>query len=529
MTATRIDLGLAAPASLGRLKLNPALRTIRRDDGAEEVVEPRVMQVLLALAEARGEIVRREELTERCWEGRIVGEDAINRVLSRLRRVAEGIGKDSFRIETITRIGYRIVELGAGPVAEAAPAAAAQGANAASDRTGAASAPRPTRRTALAGAAVAGGLALAGGGAWWALHRPALSAPAREAIARGMDSFRLGSLDQLATAAAAFHQATELAPGAAEPWGLLALVYRGLYFYSHGEEAVLNAQRARDAANKALALDPDNGDAQAALATLQPLFRNWLAYDAACKPVFVRHPDDIGIGLLYIDLLSDTGHIRAINDLARRLTEQDPGWPSLHVSIVLSSLCLGRLDDADAAMERAFRLWPRSIGVWFIRQRLLAYSGRAAAALAMIDDVDHRPPGLPQWDFDLSAAESRALMTGSKADVDAAAALYWPRARAAVGPANNAVQFFAAVGRLDDAFAILNALYFNRGFDVGERSFAEEQGTYSERRNRPTWMLWMPFMADLRADPRMAPIMQGVGLSDYWRKSGSGPDFPIAH
>src|SRR3546814_14303271 len=111
MATIRIDLGLAAPVRLGRLALNPALREIRRDDGAEEIIEPRVMQVLLALAEARSEIVRREDLTERCWEGRIVGEDAINRVLSRLRRVAEGIGEASFRIETITKVGYRLVEL----------------------------------------------------------------------------------------------------------------------------------------------------------------------------------------------------------------------------------------------------------------------------------------------------------------------------------------------------------------------------------------------------------------------------------
>ncbi|TPG39773.1 hypothetical protein EAH79_13830 [Sphingomonas koreensis] len=112
MAPMRIDLGLTAQVRLGRLVLNPAIREIRRDDGAEEVIEPRMMQVLLALAEARSEIVRREDLTERCWEGRIVGEDAINRVLSRLRRVAEGIGEGSFRIETITKVGYRLVELG---------------------------------------------------------------------------------------------------------------------------------------------------------------------------------------------------------------------------------------------------------------------------------------------------------------------------------------------------------------------------------------------------------------------------------
>ena len=44
------------------------------------------MQVLVALAAADGAIVGRDDLTRRCWEGRVVGEDAINRVISRLRR-----------------------------------------------------------------------------------------------------------------------------------------------------------------------------------------------------------------------------------------------------------------------------------------------------------------------------------------------------------------------------------------------------------------------------------------------------------
>ena len=45
--------------------------------------------------------------------------------------------------------------------------------------------------------------------------------------------------------------------------------------------------------------------------TLQPEFRNWFAYEAACKPVIARHPDHVGIGMLYIDLLSNVGRIRA--------------------------------------------------------------------------------------------------------------------------------------------------------------------------------------------------------------------------
>lgn len=526
MATTRIDLGLAPSVHLGRLTLTPATRTIQRDDGAQEVVEPRVMQVLLALASARGEIVRREELTERCWEGRIVGEDAINRVLSRLRRVAEGIGEDSFRIETVTRIGYRLVELGHGAKGTAGARLSVARIDPYLDRAEAAAAFHPTRRVVLAGAAI-GGLTLAGG-AWWRYGRADLPAPAREAMERGMHAFRLMTMDQLTAAAAAFRQATQLAPHAAGPWGSLALVYRWLYGVTHGQEASLNAQRVRDAAGKALRLDPDNGDAQAALATLLPEFRNWLAYDAACKPVFERHRDQIGIGLLYMDLLANVGRIREINALSQRLMTEDPAWPALYGNVLLSSWCLGRLDDADAASDHAMQQWPRHVGTWFLRQILLTYSGRPAAALAMVEDEEHRPIGLPDWDFDLSAAEARALMTRSKADIDAASALYWERAHQAVGVTVNAARFFTAVGRLDDAFAMLNALYFNRGFTVGDRSFAKEQGLYSERRNRPTWLLWLPPMADLRADPRTAAILQEIGLTDYWRRSGNRPDLAIA-
>ena len=46
------------------------------------------MQALVALARADGEIVTRDELIQSCWDGRIVGEDAIDRVIARLRRAA---------------------------------------------------------------------------------------------------------------------------------------------------------------------------------------------------------------------------------------------------------------------------------------------------------------------------------------------------------------------------------------------------------------------------------------------------------
>lgn len=47
------------------------------------------MQVLVALHRRMGSVVSRDELTQSCWEGRVVGEDAINRCLAKVRRLVE--------------------------------------------------------------------------------------------------------------------------------------------------------------------------------------------------------------------------------------------------------------------------------------------------------------------------------------------------------------------------------------------------------------------------------------------------------
>jgi hypothetical protein len=52
-------------------------------------------------------------LIESCWGGRIVGEDAINRCIGRLRRLAETFD-GGFSIETLARVGYRLNEAAAG-------------------------------------------------------------------------------------------------------------------------------------------------------------------------------------------------------------------------------------------------------------------------------------------------------------------------------------------------------------------------------------------------------------------------------
>lgn len=102
---SRIDLTRETPFQLGGVTVSPGTREIA-GGGRRDILEPRVMQVLTALAQRRGEIVTRDELIARCWEGRAVGDDAINRCIARLRRLAAEMG--GFAIETISRVGYRL-------------------------------------------------------------------------------------------------------------------------------------------------------------------------------------------------------------------------------------------------------------------------------------------------------------------------------------------------------------------------------------------------------------------------------------
>ncbi len=66
------------------------------------------MQVLVCLARAVGEPVSRDMLAQACWGGVVVSEDAVNRCIQRLRRLGEEAAGESFVIETIPRVGYRL-------------------------------------------------------------------------------------------------------------------------------------------------------------------------------------------------------------------------------------------------------------------------------------------------------------------------------------------------------------------------------------------------------------------------------------
>lgn len=197
--APAVALAHRGDFTLANATIRPSTRTVE-GPGGSLTVEPKIMQVLLVLADADRSVITREDLIRACWGGRIVGDDAVNRTIAELRRVARQTGAD-FSIETIPRIGYRL-DRGVGGDAPRHDAA------------------KPTRRlfaASLAGAAVAG----AGGLVVW--RRAAQMSAAQDAlIQRSRRVLYDGYPDSGTVAAGYLRQAVRRrpamrAPGACSP------------------------------------------------------------------------------------------------------------------------------------------------------------------------------------------------------------------------------------------------------------------------------------------------------------------------
>jgi TolB-like protein/DNA-binding winged helix-turn-helix (wHTH) protein len=109
MSTTQINLAETPDFDLGGLRVSAARRRVAINGSGREL-EPRVAQVLVALASVRPEVVSRDRLIDQCWGGRIVGDDALNRCIVALRHLAKEFTPEPFEIETVPRVGYRLVE-----------------------------------------------------------------------------------------------------------------------------------------------------------------------------------------------------------------------------------------------------------------------------------------------------------------------------------------------------------------------------------------------------------------------------------
>jgi adenylate cyclase len=77
--------------------------------GEEVKLEPKVMTVLVCLAQSQGKVISREELESRAWAGTIVGYDALASTIIKLRKAFGDDSKNSRIIKTVPKKGYCLI------------------------------------------------------------------------------------------------------------------------------------------------------------------------------------------------------------------------------------------------------------------------------------------------------------------------------------------------------------------------------------------------------------------------------------
>jgi TolB-like protein len=101
-------MALDAGFKLGDRVVEPSRCCITGPDG-ERHVEPRAMQVLLALARRPGETLSRDELIEAVWKHPHVSDEALSHCISMLRQALGDERAQPRFVQTLPKRGYRLL------------------------------------------------------------------------------------------------------------------------------------------------------------------------------------------------------------------------------------------------------------------------------------------------------------------------------------------------------------------------------------------------------------------------------------
>lgn len=485
---------------LGGAVVSPSTRAIT-GPGGHATLEPRAMQVLVALAEAEGAVVTRDDIFRRCWGEAVVGDDSLNRAIAEVRRAAREVAAD-FGIETIPRTGYRLV---ANDAAAAADPVAKAG----------------SRRIALVGAA-----AVLGAGAMAYLGYRRTSGPSRvdDLISQSDQAMRMGPPEGSQQATQLLEQAVALDPRDATAWGRLSLAQVALIDAVPPGQAPAMLAAVQNAARRALALDPRQPDALAALALLPPYFGEWLAAERRLRGVLKTAPGHMATLDELAFLLVAVGRAREGAELRLGFAPREPLHLVHQYRLIYAQWILGRIEEADRAAERAAQLWPKHPAVWFGRLWVLAFSGRAERALAHVQDVAARP-AFPDWLLQTLTLSVTALAGRRPADVSRAVDRLTDEVTRGPSNAINALLLLNGLGAVDRAFEVADAYLLEDGPLMAKVRWRPGQVAVNDQRRRKTHMLFVPVTGAMRADPRFATLVRRIGLADYWRQAGVTPDF----
>lgn len=283
-----------------------------------------------------------------------------------------------------------------------------------------------------------------------------------------------------------FSIATQLDPNYALAWSELARTLDGLAEnYQGGNDAQQTYAKAQGAAERALALAPDLAAARVA----QGYLLQRAGFDPrAARAEFERAvqlaPEDLEAKFGLGNQLAAIGQVEDAVELTRQVLVSDPlnsrrlNWLAIYLA------ALGRLDEAERAARRAIELSPDSDGFAATLAAIAVQRGDARVAATA---AEQSPPGSWRtialaWAYQIGPDRHRADMA-LKTLID--------------------TQGDASAFQVAEVYALRNE---------ADKTFDWLEHAWTTRDPGITGLLYDPFIARYRADPRFAAFCRKVGL-----------------
>jgi DNA-binding winged helix-turn-helix (wHTH) protein/Tfp pilus assembly protein PilF len=449
---------MASEIRFGEWTLHRPLRELRRN-GVRLRLQDRPFQVLDELLRHPGEVVTREQLIARLWPKRVVDFDtALNAAVRRLRSALGDEAETPRYIETVPRIGYRfigVVEVQAVSVEAPAVSVLAQ------------AEPIPRAPSGRSSYSWRWGLRLAAAGVVLVVVVAMLPvdglrpAPDVRQLSNGLAQDTHKRVDEqvlrahffvqrrgtgdLERAEQLYRAAVSVDPRSARAWTGLATVH----WLQIAEGAVareIGLPRVRDAAQRALALDPSLAEAHLRMA----LYLKCTGEDTAAREHSRRaaqlEPNNPLLLALNAGDAAEAGRWGEAVELQRRAVAADPLSVPNRGNLSGFLLMAGQYDEARVEFARLRELSPNEPDD--VAAFALILQGRAQEALPLVE----------AWPISAARAQCLALIHHAlrrKADSDTA--LQELIAMAGEGESVRVAEVHAFRGESEDAFHWLKA------------------------------------------------------------------------
>lgn len=367
---------------------------------------------------------------------------------------------------------------------------------------------------------------------------PGLDPRAYELYLRARDIWRSGGEGGRTpqTAIADLEEAVRIAPGFARAWTALASAYAQKQNWLLGEEQDALIRKAREAAEKALSLDPAVGEPYIVLGRFDPS-NDWAVRGAWFDKALAMEPNDADVQMLYGNFwLSDIGQVSGTRRLLESAFEIDPMSPLVLQQYVAALVAENDLEAIEALM-RAREPFDKEIKMfWLAANSLLLQRGdfaRARAAMAQAEDYLDHDPNVPKAKADEYKAFMRDMLAALESDdpalIDRMARKTMERTAFGQAAATEVIAELVLLRRYDLAFEVAEELFLRDGYRTSTVSPNHGVPARYAMARPPTSILLGGFAREMQKDKRIWRIFAATGLARYWIESSQWPDFCDAH